>query len=977
MKQKITQLYQFILLLLFPIQSYAQKEPTIIGGTVIDAFTHDLIEKEVNVSLLALDSTVLETTKCRIITDEGSGKKRTYWQMEIPEQKNQNFILRYTGKEYQTVYRPAKMEWWKSGGVKKFYWNLQLRPLPLSAREHVLGEVTVTGTKIKFYINGDTLAYNANAFQLQEGSMLDALISQLPGVELGSDGRITVNGEFVESLLLNGRDFFKGDNTVLLDNLPAYMVRQVQVYKKESDLSKAVGSKMDEGTLVMDVKLKKQYAVGWIANAEMGYGTKERYLGRLFAMRYTPQSHVSFFANMNNVNDRRKPDGNGSWSDFDPTGGLTKTKRAGANYSVIDKRERFDVSGSADITYSDNENVWGGSSTTFLVGGDTYDSKHNISKSSNLTVSTSHTIKLGLANSMRLNFYPNFSYYKNDYTSSYMNGTFSVKPTDNYVTVIDSLFSPGWMTAVCNMIKRNGEWAEGKGHGSSGGLKFWTYIKLNGNSQDGFNIEGDISYSDRHKEDRNHFTYNWYENNQLVNDYRNRYNNTPSNDFGLSINTKYIWHWNNDITLNPSYSFNYGYASGDKMHYYINTADESGDLNWLPSQFDELMKSLDESNSFTTRSHQYKHSMVLDWQFSHGASKSDGNGSYIEWYIRIKPELTIRQNKFDFFCSMQKQKIDKTYLLPQMHVTVEHHTKEFKHYISANLSMENSTPDMLNLVDKTFSSDPLNITLGNPDLKKRTDFKVSLYYQSREWLKNKGQMLYGNVGADFTRNAISMSYIYDKITGVKTNRPMNVNGYWHPWANVGFTTPIDKKRKLTLKISSRVSLYHKIDYSSSSEEMSPVRMTVDESYYTGDAKVTYRYKRLNFGISGNISYNHTTANRSDFNDVDTWAYRYGANAVMELPWKMQLSTDLTMFSRRGYASQEMNRDDLVWNARLSKSMCNNTLTIMLDAWDILGNLSNVVSGVNSQSRWEYYYNVIPRYVMLRLAYKLGKQPKKK
>lgn len=50
---------------------------------------------------------------------------------------------------------------------------------------------------------------------------------------------------------------------------------------------------------------------------------------------------------------------------------------------------------------------------------------------------------------------------------------------------------------------------------------------------------------------------------------------------------------------------------------------------------------------------------------------------------------------------------------------------------------------------------------------------------------------------------------------------------------------------------------------------------------------------------------------------------------------------------------------------------------MLDAWDILGNLSNVVSGVNSQSRWEYYYNVIPRYVMLRLAYKFNKQPKKR
>lgn len=73
----------------------------------------------------------------------------------------------------------------------------------------------------------------------------------------------------------------------------------------------------------------------------------------------------------------------------------------------------------------------------------------------------------------------------------------------------------------------------------------------------------------------------------------------------------------------------------------------------------------------------------------------------------------------------------------------------------------------------------------------------------------------------------------------------------------------------------------------------------------------------------------------------------------------------------------MNRDDLVWNARLSKSLWKNQLTLMVDAWDILGNLSNVNVGMNSRSMWEYYTNVIPRYAMLRLVYRLNRQPKKK
>ena len=92
----------------------------------------------------------------------------------------------------------------------------------------MLGEVQVNATKVKFYMNEDTLVYNADAFELSEGSMLDALIEQLPGVELKDDGRIYVNGRFVESLLLNGKDFFKGDNLIMLENLPSYMVKNIQ-----------------------------------------------------------------------------------------------------------------------------------------------------------------------------------------------------------------------------------------------------------------------------------------------------------------------------------------------------------------------------------------------------------------------------------------------------------------------------------------------------------------------------------------------------------------------------------------------------------------------------------------------------------------------------------------------------------------------------------------------------------------------------
>lgn len=87
----------------------------------------------------------------------------------------------------------------------------------------------------------DTVVFNADAFQLAEGSMLDQLVARLPGVELRGNGQIYVNGRFVSSLLLNGEDFFKGDPSIALQNLPAYTVNQIKVYEKQSDRDKAMG----------------------------------------------------------------------------------------------------------------------------------------------------------------------------------------------------------------------------------------------------------------------------------------------------------------------------------------------------------------------------------------------------------------------------------------------------------------------------------------------------------------------------------------------------------------------------------------------------------------------------------------------------------------------------------------------------------------------------------------------------------------
>ncbi len=142
----------------------------------------------------------------------------------------------------------------------------------------------------------------------------------------------------------------------------------------------------------------------------------------------------------------------------------------------------------------------------------------------------------------------------------------------------------------------------------------------------------------------------------------------------------------------------------------------------------------------------------------------------------------------------------------------------------------------------------------------------------------------------------------------------------------------------------------------------------------------YSYKvgsSSNVGLKGNFAWYNTNSDRTDFNRINAFNFNYGAIATLQLPWHLQLATDLTMFSRRGYEGSSMNTDNLIWNARLSYTMLKGRLTWMLDGFDLLGQLDNVTRVVNAQGRTETYTNVLPRYAMLHVVYRFNKQPKKK
>ena len=181
-------------------------------------------------------------------------------------------------------------------------------------RELNLNEVVVKATRVKMFYRGDTIVYDATAFKLPDGSMLDALIRQMPGVTLNEAGEIFVNGRKVDELLLGSRSFMRGNKKVLMENLPYYTVQNIKVYDKQSDKSKALGYDVDPKQFVMDVNLKQEYQRGYIANVEGAVGTEDRWLARAFLLGFSDHYRFTLLGNLNNVNETRHIGESGHWT---------------------------------------------------------------------------------------------------------------------------------------------------------------------------------------------------------------------------------------------------------------------------------------------------------------------------------------------------------------------------------------------------------------------------------------------------------------------------------------------------------------------------------------------------------------------------------------------------------------------------------------------------------------------------------------
>lgn len=956
----------------FILDGYAQRTLT-IHGKIYDSKSHTELAGAV-VQLLRKDSTEVGRTTAYHYgyeTNNNGDKTREYYNsdyyFEVPHAPAE-YLLKVTHVGYSTSYTQLSI-----GNLKKSTFTKEVPAIYLKSDRKMLKEVSVTASKVKFYHKGDTLVYNADAFVLAEGSMLDALIKQMPGVEIKPDGRIYHNGKFVENLLLNGKDFFKGNQSLMLENLPSYTVKQVKVYEKSSKQSEFLGREVDAPEYVMDVNLKKEYSIGWITNLEAGAGTSDRYMARLFAMRYTDHSRVTLYGNLNNLNDKRRPGQDTNFSPEKMPKGNNQEKKAGLDYEVSSRNKKFELYGNVVASYSNLFSIQNTERINFLNTGNTYGYEYRTGRDKNLELSLYNELTVNPHERWQIYITPSLTYNKVSNSSRYAYGDFKTMQHGMNADLLSHLYTLNGADSIRkSVIAHNINESKGNGHELSGGVKSTTYYKMSDNSS----LSLSLAYSgtDTERDLFNKFAIRHGETeSQPGSDANQYYRNHPNKDNTYRINAGLNQRLAKDVSLFIPYHVKYSNKRRSSQLYELDKLEGGSgwNLGYLPSA--QIYESvMDAGNSYNSRFSETAHGSSPQLVYKKKTDKG-------RWDVQIRIPVDFLHQQLRY----QRGAIDTTIVRNSTKVEAENcwiawfSNGNVWRFVT-QLETRVNTPDLTYMVNYRDDTDPLNVKLGSSGLKNEKSYRLRFGGGHNDWDKKIMQTLYFVLTKK--SDAIAMGYNYNTTTGVRTYKAYNVNGNWAANMEYEYSRPLDRQKKLSMS-SRLVAEYGKsVDMigSSSTGLAEPSKSSVGTFLLNENLTLDYKIGRNStIGFKGDFAWRNIDGNQENFERINALNFNYGVLATITMPFHLQLSSDLTMYSRRGYKGSSMNTNDLLWNARLSYTMLRGKLTWMLDGFDILGKLNNITRTVNAQGRTEIFNNALPRYALLHVAYHFNVKPSKK
>ncbi len=814
--------------------------------------------------------------------------------------------------------------------------NAKVDTLKVTESSVMLKETTVIGVKTPIKVMEDTIEFNADSYKTQPNAVVEDLLKRLPGAEVDSDGKITVNGKEVSKILVDGKEFFADDPKVASKNLPVNMVEKLQVVDRKSDLARLTGVDDGEDETVINLTVKKGMKNGWFGTVEGGYGTDDRYQANFNINRFWNGNQITFLGSANNTNNLGFTDGNGArFRRFGGNRGINESQSFGINFNV-GKEEIIRVGGNVLYSHTNLHTRTRQNREYLFPDSASYDNSFKNTRDKGHNVRADFRVEWKPDSFNTLDFRPYLSYNQNNSTS----------------LSTDTLYGGRIAPETLVNQSRNNSYDDGKSWEFGGRLIYnHNFRSKRGRS---FSVMANYRFSDV-REDEEAYTHNIFFRlkNWLDNDSVDSYDElTSSHTWANNITTRLSWTEplgdvakGNFLTL--SYRLQYRWNNADKdvsRQQIIYDDGPWGDpvySGWLPN--DTLSNSF--RNNFMTQEIRLGYKKV---------SKLYN----LELGMAVVPSMSKSENL---------TRSEKS--IPERWVWNYAPFIRFRYKWSKQTSMNmfyngrSSQPSMNQLQPVPDYSNPLNVVVGNPALKPSFSHNLIVRYQN--FNQDHQRSIMTMLHARLEQNSIISRTTSNANSGGRLTTYENVNGVWNMRLMNMFSQPFGASKLWSFNNNVFIMYSQSAGYNNNLFNRAGT-FTLAES-----PSIAFRPKNLELELRPRyrLNYSHNTLDRI----ASTTIHNYGGgfNATYYTPFGIVLATDLNYTASTGYAAG-YDQNEWMWNASISyQFLPGDAATIQLKGYDLLQQRQTVRRSVTANYIDNTEYNSLTRYFMLTFTYRFN------
>lgn len=644
-------------------------------------------------------------------------------------------------------------------GYKTFLQNFNISPINssyisdtifLQEAEYMLKAAVIEAKVPDIVVKGDTIEYTAGAYSSQESDMLQDIIQNIPGIEIDANGNITANGKPVKKILVDGKEFFGNDIPMALSNLPANMIKKLQLYKEASEESKITGFKDKDPDQVINLVVKDELKQSIFGDIKAGYGSNDKYANKATVNYMRNENQISLVGEMNNVNDNDYSVGMDN--------GIDKNKNIGVS-AQIKSSEKLKLGGS--LRYFNNENQMDTKTNTqtFITSGNRF-SENNMS-----TISKREN----------LNFSLNMEWRPDSLTTIYARSYAGLNNSNSNNTSTNLSFVAEGDTTSSQSVSKS----KGNGYNINSYLTIGRKLNNKGRTVS-LSLNSSMRNDDSDGSNYSRTIYSDGTADKII----DQLSNTESRTNSYNLSLSYVEPMGKDRRLQFVYSINNNDSDRDRNVW---KKDGNGNYAIIDTAYTRKTKNKYVNQNiglnFQATKEKYDYTIGFNISPSYSRSKTGIGDSIID---------NLKQNVVNYS--------------PTLNFSYKPNDNT---NLDFNYSGSTSQPNISQLSADTVIVSAMSKYYGNPNLKPSFSHNINVYYQKSNYETSRFLLISG--GFNYTsNNVVNYSIIDEK--GNSTNTYRNVNGNMGANLSLMYDTPL-KNKKFSINNTSYISYYKNIGFS--------------------------------------------------------------------------------------------------------------------------------------------------------------------